>query len=109
MLFACRQHRTYGRIVACTRPAVVEFGGGYETWEIIPGFLTGRGGEKQLVNDIPGPSAGAAYIDSAPKEHLVYVNECNKSPHKGDTKDLARLIKAWKYLRSVPKFPARDV
>jgi Second Messenger Oligonucleotide or Dinucleotide Synthetase domain len=89
--------------VKIRRPAVVvEFGGGYETWEVIPGFLTTRGGPDQLVYDIPGPSAGAAYIDSAPKEHLAYVNECNKEPDKGDAKELARLIKAWKYFRNVP-------
>jgi hypothetical protein len=89
--------------ISIRRPAVViEFGGGYETWEVIPGFLTGRGGSEQYVYDIPGPSAGTAWIDSAPKEHLAYVNECNKEPHKGDAKDLARLIKAWKYYRSVP-------
>jgi Second Messenger Oligonucleotide or Dinucleotide Synthetase domain len=89
--------------VVIRRPAVVaKFGGGYETWEVIPGFLTGRGTSEQYVYDIPGPSTGAAYIDSAPKEHLTYVNECNKKPHKGDAKDLARLIKAWKYFRNVP-------
>lgn len=89
--------------VKIRRPAVVvEFGGGYETWEVIPGFLTLRGGANQLVYDIPGPTAGSVYIDSAPKEHLAYVNECNKQPRKGAAKDLARLIKAWKYLRSVP-------
>jgi hypothetical protein len=89
--------------VKIRRPAVVvEFGGGYQTWEVIPGFLTGRGGADQLVYDIPGPSTGSGYIDSAPKEHLAYVNDCNDAPHKGDAKDLARLIKAWKYYRSVP-------
>jgi hypothetical protein len=89
--------------VKIRRPAVVvEFGGGYETWEVIPGFLTTRGGPGQLVYDIPGPSTGAAYIDSAPNEHLTYVNECNKQPDKGDAKELARLIKAWKYFRNVP-------
>jgi predicted nucleotidyltransferase len=89
--------------VKIRRPAVVvEFGGGYETWEVIPGFLTGRGGKGQFVYDIPGPSAGSAWIDSAPKEHLAYVNECNQKPHKGDAKDLARLIKAWKYYCNVP-------
>lgn len=89
--------------VKIRRPAVVvEFGGGYETWEIIPGFMTTRGGAGQFVYDIPGPSTGAAWIDSAPKEHLEYVNECNEKPHKGDAKDLARLIKAWKYYRDAP-------
>jgi hypothetical protein len=89
--------------VTIRRPAVVvEFGSGYETWEVIPGFLTTRGAVNQFVYDIPGPTAGSAYIDSAPKEHLAYVNECNKKPYKGNAKALARLIKAWKYLRSVP-------
>lgn len=89
--------------VKIRRPAVViEFGGGYETWEVIPGFLTNRGGKDQLVYDIPGPNTGSAWIDAAPKEHLAYVNKCNEKPHKGDSKDLARLIKAWKYYCNVP-------
>lgn len=87
--------------VRISRPAVVvEFSNGKETWEIIPGFLTSRGGPDQYVYDIPGPSSG--WIDSAPKEHLKYVNECNKEPHSGDAKSLARLAKAWKYYRNVP-------
>jgi predicted nucleotidyltransferase len=90
-------------VVTIRRPAVVvEFGAGYETWEVIPGFITGRGGSDQLVYDIPGPSAGAAWIDSAPKEHLAYVNSCDQSPHKGDAKALARLVKAWKYYCNAP-------
>lgn len=89
--------------VKIRRPAVViEFGGGYETWEVIPGFMTARGGSGQFVYDIPAPSAGSAWIDSAPEEHLKYVNECNAKPGKGNAKDLARLIKAWKYYRNVP-------
>lgn len=89
--------------IVIRRPAVVvRFAAGYETWEIIPGFLTGRGHPDQYVYDIPGPSAGAAWIDSAPKEHLSYVNNCNSSPHDGDAKDLARLVKAWKYFCNVP-------
>lgn len=85
------------------RPAVVvEFGGGYETWEIIPGYLTGRGGDDHMVYDIPGPNAGAAYIDSAPRSHNAYVNEANLKPSKGNAKALARLIKAWKYYCNAP-------
>ncbi len=89
--------------VQIRRPAVVvEFAGGYETWEVIPGFLTGRGGADQLVYDIPGASTGSGWIDSAPKEHLAYVNECNEKPQKGKAKALARLVKAWKYYCNVP-------
>jgi hypothetical protein len=89
--------------VLIRRPAiVVKFGDGYETWEVIPGFLTTRGTSDQLVYDIPGASTGAGWIDAAPKEHLAYVNECNQKPNKGDAKGLARLVKAWKYYRNVP-------
>src|SRR5680860_15111 len=89
--------------VVIRRPAVVvKFAGGYETWEVIPAFVTGRGTTEYFVYDIPGPSAGSSWIDSAPKAHLAYVTECNETPHKGDAKDLARLIKSWKYYRNVP-------
>lgn len=89
--------------VKIRRPAVViEFGGGYETWEVIPGFMTLRGAKDQYVWDIPAPSAGTAWIDAAPVEHLNYVNECNKKPTRGCAKSLARLIKAWKYYCNVP-------
>jgi hypothetical protein len=89
--------------VSIRRPAaVLKFAGGYETWEVIPGFMTGRGGKGQYDYDIPGPSAGATWIDSAPTEHLKYVNENYQKPHYGDAKDLSRLIKGWKYYSDVP-------
>ena len=89
--------------VKIRRPSVVvEFGSGYETWEVIPGFITGRGGEGQFVYDVPSPVTSGGWIDSAPGEHLDYVNGANKKPHPGDAKDLARLLKAWKYYRNVP-------
>lgn len=88
--------------VQIRRPAVqVLFGGGYETWEVIPGFLT-RAGGGLMVYDIPSPVTGGGWIAAAPREHLNYVNECNVKPHKGDAKDLARLVKAWKYYCDVP-------
>lgn len=88
-------------VVRISRPAVVvEFAGGDETWEVIPGFIR-SGSSSKLVYDIPGPSSG--WIDSAPREHLDYVNECNtKAGVKGGAKKLARLIKAWKYYNNVP-------
>lgn len=89
--------------VVIRRPAVVvKFAGGYQSWEVIPGFMTAKGGAGQYVYDIPGPSTGSAYIDSAPKEHLKYVNECNEKPTEGKAKALARFVKAWKYYCSVP-------
>lgn len=96
------QQRFPATDVTIRRPAVVvNFAGGYETWEIIPGFLTGRGGSA-LVYDIPSPVTGGGWIDAAPHEHLAYVKECNEQPGKGDAKALARLVKAWKYYCNVP-------
>lgn len=86
--------------VRISRPAVVvEFAGGAETWEVIPGFL--KSSEPSVLYDIPGPATG--WIESAPTEHLDYVNECNqKQGVQGAAKKLARLIKAWKYYCDVP-------
>ncbi|MGY1838441.1 MULTISPECIES: nucleotidyltransferase domain-containing protein [unclassified Modestobacter] len=88
--------------VYVSRPAVVvDFAGGDERWEVIPGFITGRGGADHLVWDIPAPGGG--WIDTAPVAHLDYVNECNQQPGAvGGAKKLARLLKAWKYYNSVP-------
>ncbi len=89
--------------VSIRRPAVVaRFGGGYETWEVIPGFMTARGGSNVYVYDIPSAVTGGDWIDSAPRTHLTYVNKANEKPSKGNAKALVRLIKAWKYFCNVP-------
>jgi len=87
--------------VVIRRPTVqIRFAAGAETWEILPGFLTLRGGDTS-VYDIPGAFAG--WMDSAPTAHLDYVNEVSQRPAvAGGAKNLARLIKAWKYYNSVP-------
>lgn len=88
--------------VHVSRPAVVvDFGNRTETWEVVPAFITGRGGEGVFIYDIPGAATG--WMDSAPGEHLNYVNECNKILKvAGGAKKLARLAKAWKYYNNVP-------
>lgn len=89
--------------ISIRRPAVVaRFGGGYETWEVIPGFMTSRRGANVYVYDIPSAVTNGGWIDSAPRTHLTYVNEANDKPSKGNAKALARLIKAWKYYCNVP-------
>jgi hypothetical protein len=88
--------------IRISRPAVVvEFASGTETWEIIPGFITSRGGADYSVYDIPGAATG--WMDSAPTAHLDYVNEVNtRKAVKGGAKKLARMAKAWKYYNNVP-------
>lgn len=87
--------------VYVSRPAVVvDFAGGDERWEVIPGFLKGRA-DRKIVYDIPGASSG--WMESAPTEHLDYVNEANTvAGATGGAKKLSRLIKAWKYYCNVP-------
>ncbi len=88
--------------IRVSRPAViVDFAGGAETWEVTPGFITGRGGEGEFVYDIPGRAT--EWIDTAPLVHIAYVNECNQKPGVvGGAKKLARLMKAWRYYNNVP-------
>ena len=47
------------------------------------------------------PSPAGDWIESAPDAHTDYVVEENASP-AGGAKQLARLLKAWKYYRDVP-------
>jgi hypothetical protein len=57
--------------VKIRRPAVVvEFGAGYQTWEVIPGYLTGRGSATQFVYDVPSPTlmGSTSAIESPAKE-----------------------------------------
>jgi hypothetical protein len=88
--------------VRVSRPAVVvEFNSGAESWEIIPGFRKGTRSKDTVLYDIPG--VATQWLDSAPVEHITYVNEINQRPKiRGGAKKLARLIKAWKYYNNVP-------
>jgi hypothetical protein len=84
------------------RPAVVVyFNQGAETWEIIPGFRKSVSGSDAVIYSIPGVTT--EWLESAPIEHIGYVNEINNAAgKKGGTKKLARLVKAWKHYNSVP-------
>ncbi len=85
--------------VKVRRPAVViEFAGGKEPYEIVPGYYK-RSKDGDAVYDIPGASSG--WIESSPEAHLKYVNESNSKANKR-AKPLARVVKAWKYHRFVP-------
>jgi hypothetical protein len=87
--------------VRISRPAVVvEFSAGAETWEVIPGYR--KNDKDPALYDIPGVG-GVEWMESAPLEHLSYVNDVNKEAAiAGGAKKLARLAKAWKYYNNVP-------
>ncbi len=91
-----------GTTVRVSRPAVVvEFNKGQETWEVIPGFRKSSSRSDAVLYDIPGVST--EWLESAPLEHIAYMNEINGKPGvAGGAKKLARLVKAWKYFNAVP-------
>lgn len=83
--------------VRVSRPAVVvNFAGGVERWEVIPGYYLRQSGG-HTVYSIPAPGGG--WMESAPSAHLAYVTDTNQSP-SGGAKGLARLVKTWKYANS---------
>lgn len=89
--------------VGIDKPAVVvEFGSGFEAWEVIPAYFAFQGPGTHIVHDIAGALGGPEWIRSAPKAHLAYVNASNQHPTHGSAKALARLLKAWKYYNAGP-------
>lgn len=82
-------------VVKVRTPAVVcEFADAKETVEVVPAYSATSG------YWIPDPATGG-WMKTHPKDHNSYVNEVNKK-HSGAAKKLARLVKVWKYKRSVP-------
>lgn len=86
-----------------SRPAVVlEFGQGYERVEIIPAYTQGFTNDaKDVKFRIPSVVSGE-WLESTPEAHLKYVNSSDIKVPNGSTKNLTRLIKAWKYYCNVP-------
>ena len=85
--------------VTISRPTVsVDFSGVVTAYEIVPSYLH-SGDDDDTVLSIPGPDG--TWIQSAPKAHLKYVTDANKL-HNGGVKELARLLKSWKYEHDVP-------
>lgn len=79
------------------RPAVVcKFANGDETVEIVPAYPAVGGGYW-----IPDPT-NYDWMKTFPKDHNSYVNEQNNKHSGASVKALARLLKTWKYKRSVP-------
>jgi hypothetical protein len=83
-----------------SRPTVsIDFRRLVTQYEVTPAFYARTGANDQQVFLIPGP--GDTWRESAPKAHLQYVRDADKL-HSGKVKGLARLLKAWKYEKSVP-------
>lgn len=85
--------------VGVDRPTVtLKFARLIASYEITPAYLL-RGSDDTQVVSIPAPNGG--WWEAAPKAHNNFVSEMDRK-HGGDVKELARLLKAWKYEHGVP-------
>lgn len=83
--------------ITVRRPAVVcHFSAGVV--EIVPGYIA------DTASGDPGywiAAPGGDWMKTYPEAHNRYVDDANKK-HSGAAKQLARLLKVWKYERNVP-------
>ena len=85
--------------VYVARPTVsLDFAGLVTRYEITPAYLLRTVNEQQVLLI---PAAGGGWREAAPKAHLEFVAEMDRK-HHGDVREIARLLKAWKYQNSVP-------
>lgn len=81
--------------VSVARPTVtIEFPGLLPYYEITPAYLKRTTSDGDSVLLIPAP--GGEWREAAPEAHNKFVAEMDRK-HGGEVRELARLLKAWKY------------
>jgi hypothetical protein len=86
--------------VSVSRPTVtVQFPGLVTRYEITPAYLIRGTSDDDRVVSIPSPGGG--WREAAPKAHTKFVAEVDRQ-RSGNVRELARLLKAWKYEHGVP-------
>lgn len=86
--------------VSVSRPTVtVQFPGLVTRYEITPAYLIRGTTDDDRVVSIPSPGGG--WREAAPKAHTKFVAEVDREQN-GNVRELARLLKAWKYEHGVP-------
>ncbi len=86
--------------VYVSRPTVtVEFPGMIAQYEITPGYLLRGTEDSDRVLAIP--ASGGGWREAAPSAHREFISRTDRQRH-GSVKELARLLKAWKYEHGVP-------
>lgn len=86
--------------VSVSRPTVtVQFPGLVTRYEITPAYLIRGTSDDDRVVSIPSPGGG--WREAAPKAHTKFVAEVDRQ-RNGSVRELARLLKAWKYEHGVP-------
>lgn len=86
--------------VSISRPTVtIQFSGLVARYEITPAYLIRGSSDDDRVVSIPAPGGG--WREAAPKAHNKFVADVDRK-YSGDVRELARLLKAWKYEHGVP-------
>lgn len=86
--------------VTVDRPTVtLKFNGFVTYYEITPAFLLRGSTDQDRVVAIP--ASGGEWREAAPQAHNAFVAEMDRK-HHGDVREIARLLKAWKYEHGVP-------
>lgn len=86
--------------VVVSRPTVtLKFQGFVTNYEITPAYwLRGSSDENRVVQI---PASAGAWREAAPQAHNKFVADTDDK-HNGNVREIARLLKAWKYEHSVP-------
>ncbi|MEU0172304.1 nucleotidyltransferase [Streptomyces massasporeus] len=86
--------------VFVARPTVtLKFNGIISAYEITPAFLISGETDADRVVSIPAPNG--EWREAAPQAHNKFVAEMDRN-HYGSVREIARLLKAWKYEHGVP-------
>lgn len=86
--------------VRVSRPTVtVEFPGIIARYEITPGYWLRGSDDSDRVLQIP--ASDGAWREAAPSAHREFIARTDRA-HSGTVRQLARLLKAWKYENAVP-------
>lgn len=86
--------------VSISRPTVtVKFPGAIAEYEITPAYLLRGSNDSDRVLHIP--ASGGGWREAAPSAHREFISQVDRQ-HSGSVREVARLLKAWKYHNSVP-------
>ena len=84
--------------VTVSRPTVtILFPGVVARYEITPAYLSRSVGDDDVLLI---PSSGGGWQESSPRAHREFIREMDQK-HHGGVRQLARLLKAWKYENGV--------
>lgn len=85
--------------VSASERAVTLVTGEGEAFKLVPARLAGQTDAGHLVYEVPDGSGG--WMRVCPQGHLARIEEIDRRL-EGGFRSLARLVRAWKYLRAVP-------